>query len=232
MKEFYLPNHLPIETRFMVKRNGNWSGYNYQWNSSGTDGTLVGDVGVVAQGHYFPSRAECLQCHSTAANRVLGLQTVQMNRDYVYSNTVDNQLRAFEHAAMFSTALPDLPAHLPALKPTDDAQATVDDRARSYLHANCSFCHMSGGPTPSVMDLRVQTPMGKMQICNVAPSAGDLGVLDARIIKPNHPEDSTLWLRMATRDGNKMPPLASLQVDAVHTELLEDWIAGMNAVCR
>jgi hypothetical protein len=36
-------------------------------------------------------------CHSRAANFVLGLCTVQMNKDHAYGKVVDNQLRTLEH---------------------------------------------------------------------------------------------------------------------------------------
>ena len=105
-----------IETRFMVRQQNEWVGYSYRWNDEGTDAALVGaaggdhdyDVGDPAapggrrkQTWHFPSRAECMVCHSRAANFVLGMQTGQLNRDHDYDGRIDNQLRTLEHLGLF-----------------------------------------------------------------------------------------------------------------------------------
>jgi len=41
-----------------------------------------------------------------------------------------------------------------------DADIPVEQRAKSYLHSNYSFCHRSGGVND--MDLRFQTPLTQM----------------------------------------------------------------------
>jgi glucose/arabinose dehydrogenase len=104
-----------IETRFLVRQQNEWVGYSYEWNQEGTDATLVDKAGldrefairdpalggVRTQTWHYPSRAECMVCHSRAANFVLGLQTAQMNRDHDYGGLVDNQLRTLEHLGLF-----------------------------------------------------------------------------------------------------------------------------------
>ncbi|NJM92856.1 MAG: hypothetical protein HC861_09770, partial [Rhodospirillaceae bacterium] len=50
---------------------------------------------------HFPSRAECMVCHSRAANFVLGLSTLQMNREHNYGGVTDNQLRVLERLEVF-----------------------------------------------------------------------------------------------------------------------------------
>jgi glucose/arabinose dehydrogenase len=104
-----------IETRFLVRQQNEWAGYSYRWNESGTDAELVDaqglDVeftlrdpaaphGVRRQTWRYPSRSECMVCHSRAANFVLGLQTAQMNREHDYGGVVDNQLRVLEHLGL------------------------------------------------------------------------------------------------------------------------------------
>jgi hypothetical protein len=46
---------------------------------------------------HFPSRAECMTCHSRAANFVLGLTEAQMNKTHRYGNVTDHQFRVLEH---------------------------------------------------------------------------------------------------------------------------------------
>jgi glucose/arabinose dehydrogenase len=107
-----------VETRLLTKQDGQWAGYSYAWNDEQSDATLVGAAGLdkaveVAdakstngrrkQTWHFPSRAECMVCHSRAANFVLGLNTLQMNRAHDYGKVSDNQLRVLEHLGVFRT---------------------------------------------------------------------------------------------------------------------------------
>lgn len=102
-----------IETRFLTRQQGEWTGYSYLWNDDQTDATLVAKEGLDReytirtkegerkQAWHYPSRTECMVCHSRAAGFVLGLTTVQMNKDHDYHGVVDNQLRAFAHVGLF-----------------------------------------------------------------------------------------------------------------------------------
>jgi glucose/arabinose dehydrogenase len=107
-----------IETRFLTKQQGEWYGYSYAWNDEQTDAVLVdgagldrafrirtparqGEAKVRQQTWHYPSRTECMVCHSRAANFVLGLTELQMNRDHDYGKVSDNQLRTLEHLGVF-----------------------------------------------------------------------------------------------------------------------------------
>lgn len=105
-----------IETRFFTRQQGEWFGYSYAWNDDQTDAELVDaegrDVeftvttraGETTQKWRFPSRSECMVCHSRASNFVLGLSTAQMNKDHNYGDVTDNQLRTFESLGLFKAA--------------------------------------------------------------------------------------------------------------------------------
>jgi glucose/arabinose dehydrogenase len=104
-----------IETRFLTNQKGEWFGYSYAWNDEQTEGYLVeargndrrleikvpksatNPDGRRTQTWHFPSRAECMVCHSRAANWVLGLTELQMNKVHDYGTVRDNQLRTLEH---------------------------------------------------------------------------------------------------------------------------------------
>ncbi len=102
-----------LETRLLTKQQNEWVGYTYVWNDAQTDATLLGADGADQeftitdsrapggkrkQTWHFPSRAECMVCHSRAANFVLGPTEAQMNKLHDYGNgRVDNQLRVLEH---------------------------------------------------------------------------------------------------------------------------------------
>ena len=98
-----------IETRFLTKQDGQWYGYSYIWNDEQTEATLVAKegmdreyaVGKNKQKWHYPSRTECMVCHSRAANYMLGLSTVQMNKVHDYGGGVkDEQLRVLEHLGL------------------------------------------------------------------------------------------------------------------------------------
>jgi glucose/arabinose dehydrogenase/mono/diheme cytochrome c family protein len=105
-----------IETRLFTKQNGQWQGYSYLWNDAQTDAELVSAAGLDRvyevrdldkpgasrkQTWHYPSRSECLVCHSRAANWVLGLTEMQMNKIHDYGGVKDEQLRTLEHLGVF-----------------------------------------------------------------------------------------------------------------------------------
>jgi uncharacterized repeat protein (TIGR03806 family) len=103
-----------IETRLFTLQGDEWFGYSYAWNDEQTEAFLVEGKGQdrpypiqTAAGErrqfwHYPSRAECMVCHSRAAEWVLGLQTLQMNKDHNYGGISDNQLRTLDHIGVLN----------------------------------------------------------------------------------------------------------------------------------
>jgi len=232
MKSFRLDNRL-VETRLLMRHpDGSWGGYTYEWNDAQTDATLIrggAERAVGGQTWIFPSESDCLVCHTDAAGRALGPETAQLNRVFTYSASgkTANELATLSHIGLFTSPLPDAQT-LPALATPTDGTAPLDARARAYLHTNCAQCHRPGGPTPSGMDLRYDTPLSAMNVCNVAPNLGDLGVGSAaRLIAPGAAAHSIIVKRMSRRDQYAMPPLGSKASDADGAALLTQWIDGL-----
>ena len=232
VKNFRLSGTL-IETRlFMRHPDGDWAGYTYEWNAQQTNATLVtgGKTSTVGgQSWRFPSGNECLSCHTQAAGYVLGAEAAQLNHDFVYTSTsrTANELRTLDHVTMFATPLGD-PANQPVMPDPTDTAAQLGQRARAYLHTNCSQCHRPGGGTPSSMDLRYSTLLSSTAACDALPQAGDLGIgAAARIIAPGSPSNSVLVARANRRDASGMPPLASNVIDSAGVALLQQWITGL-----
>ncbi|MCA9095135.1 MAG: PQQ-dependent sugar dehydrogenase, partial [Planctomycetaceae bacterium] len=97
-----------VETRLLVKQNNEWEGFSYAWNDEQTDALLVekegrnvnfnlpeesSDSEEILKQWRFPSRTECMMCHSRAARYVLGISTPQMNGNHDYGGVIDNQMR-------------------------------------------------------------------------------------------------------------------------------------------
>jgi uncharacterized repeat protein (TIGR03806 family) len=230
MKEFSY-EQIPFETRLFVRHSdGGWAGYTYRWNDTLTDAELVGEDGLANQpiGTHtwsYPSRAQCLECHSAAAGRTLGLETAQLNGSIRYpSGIVANQLETLDAIGMFTNGLGAAPEDLPALAPLTAPGHSLYARARSYLHSNCSNCHRPSGPGQGPMDFRYDVPFPEAAMCNEYPFLSDLGVEDARILTPGKPAMSILSLRMHTLTGNRMPKIGSRVVDLQGTATIDAWI--------
>jgi uncharacterized repeat protein (TIGR03806 family) len=230
MKRFSVGGR-PVETRLLMRHDdGNWAGYSYAWNDAGTDADLLPGAAERTFGTdtwSYPSRGECLECHTGAAGRVLGVRTEQLNRNYVYELGTANELTTLDHIGMFTAAIGD-PTALPAM-PVVDGPAPVEDRAAAYLAANCSQCHRPGGTGGGDLDLTFGTAFADQGLCGVSPQAGDLGVAGAKLVDPGSAANSIVSLRMHALDVHRMPPLGTSVVDPTGTALIDQWIDGLAA---
>jgi uncharacterized repeat protein (TIGR03806 family) len=228
MKEFRLGGKR-IETRLLMHdQNDLWTGYSYEWDDAESEATLVasGKSKIVGtQTWTYPSRVECLSCHTAPAGRTLGPELRQLNRDYVYAatNRISNELATLAHIGVLDKDIGD-PKTLTDKLSDPFGTDPVNARARSYLHANCSHCHrpMGGGQGPQ--NFLFTTPDDQVNICNVDPSEGDLGVTGSKLFFPGDPTKSIISLRMKALDSNRMPPLASHVVHTQGVAVIDQWI--------
>ena len=223
MKTFSLSGRL-VETRLFVRHeDGGWAGYSYAWNEEQTDAVLLAggeEREIAGQRWTYPSREQCMSCHTNAAGYTLGLEVLQLNRELRYPTTERsaNQLATFEHIGLLDAPLPAAPRDLPFL-----SRSSLDASARSYLHANCSNCHRPYGSvwTP---ELSFSIPSPELRVCNWWPFFGDLGVTGARGLVPGDPSRSLLSLRAHRTGAGQMPPLARSMVDLEGTGRIDAWI--------
>jgi hypothetical protein len=243
-----------IETRLITRLADGWGTYSYRWNDEQSEATVVGlDEGTVSaefpspalnpgndpaitrapagrQIWTYPGRGDCLRCHTDEAGFQLGLDLNQLDAMITYPDgTRMNQIDHWQGRGLFESppARP-LPPALPS--PTSD-RGSLEQRARSYLHANCAGCHRPGGKFP-LMDLRWTTPFARTQTCNAAPEKGDLGVAGARRIVPGQPARSLVSLRMRTlAERFRMPQLGTAVVDVQGADVVDAWIAGLPPTC-
>jgi uncharacterized repeat protein (TIGR03806 family) len=230
VKSFSLGARL-VETRLFMRHNdGVWAGYTYEWNPGGTEATrVVGGktVQVAGQTWEFPSEAQCLQCHSSAAGRTLGLEIGQLNGDFGYpTGRTANQLVTLNGIDTLTPALTQTPAQLPVI-PDPFGGAAVGARARAYLHTNCANCHRPGGPAPTSLDFRFTTALNATNACDITPTLGSLGITDARIIAPGVPARSVALARVNRVGADAMPPISRHTIDTAGVQLLTGWISGL-----
>ncbi|HUY90029.1 MAG TPA: PQQ-dependent sugar dehydrogenase [Pirellulales bacterium] len=240
-----------IETRLLVIQQNEWVGYTYRWNEEQTDAALVEAAGADRtfsvrdpgsprgrreQAWRFPSRAECMVCHSRAAGFVLGLNTLQMNKQHDYGAVRANQLSTLEHLGAFRLPagpdgkpgrLPQTADKYPALPNPYDETAELEPRVRSYLHANCAQCHVAAGGGNAALELAFATQREKTNVIGVAPLHDKFGVAGALLVAPGAPDKSVLLKRLALRGRGQMPPLATSVVDEAGVKLLKEWIENL-----
>lgn len=229
MKNFSLGGQL-IETRlFMRHTDGNWAGYTYEWNAGRTEATRVQGgktVTIGGQTWDFPSESQCLQCHSSAAGRSLGLEIGTLNSDFGYpTGRTANQLTTLNFIDTLTPALTQPPSALPVI-PDPAGTAPLGQRARAWLHSNCAYCHRPGGPTPVSLDLRYTTALPNTQSCDVVP-VNSLGIANARIIAAGDAARSTLVARVNRTGTDAMPPLSRHTIDTAGVTLLTNWVNGV-----
>jgi uncharacterized repeat protein (TIGR03806 family) len=232
-----------IETRIVLKQDDQWLGYTYRWNDAQTDAFLVGAKGldstyrikdpkapggVRKQVWHYPSRNECMFCHSRAAGFVLGLTTRQMNRKHEFEGgTTDNQLRTYAHIGIFKAPLAKSAASMAAYPDPLDPKADLASRVKTYFEVNCAICHVSDGGGNSLIELGTNTPLAKAKLIDEPPVHEDLGLQDARLVAPGSPERSVLYRRITRRGAKQMPPVSTNIVDVEGAKLIEQWIRSL-----
>jgi len=229
-----------LETRVLVWEKAGFGGYVYRWNEQGTDADLllaggtreltITDPSAVGgkrkQVWTFPSRPLCFVCHQ-AGTESLGVRTLQLNHRTYYRTPylVADQLDVWHRLGIFNTQIRS-PHVYGALHPSGRLDASLDLRARSYLAANCSYCHRPGGLQPGAIDMRFQMPLANTNLVDMTP-IDDLGIPGARLIKPGNKEASIVWQRMSRSGDDRMPPLGSSLIDKAGVKLIGDWIDSL-----
>jgi uncharacterized repeat protein (TIGR03806 family) len=240
VKHFALAGGRRLETRFLVVTdNGAAYGVTYQWRADQRDADLLpGDAPLSAvvgetgkqQTWTYPSRANCLQCHSQVTNYVLGARTSQLNGSFTYAATgrADHQLRTLASLELFDAAYhaTDL-ATYPRQVALTDTTAPVEARVRSYLDTNCMMCHQPGGAAVSQFDARMSVPLARQGIIN-GPVNNPLGIAGAAVVVPGDPERSLLLQRLAATDpAVRMPSIGTALVDQPARDIIAQWIRDL-----
>ncbi len=234
-------SRFPVETRILLRQQGEWAGYSYRWNPEETEALLVPKEGAEAELTFrnaqggegrrqvwrFPSRTDCMGCHSRAGNFVLGLTEGQLNRDHSYGSVRDNQLRVLDQLGLFTGKLSKPPEELSRLASPYDLASDLEARARAYLHVNCSVCHVQAGGGNSKMELGLPTPREQMGILDARVQHDAFGIADAMLVAPGDPRRSVLLQRISHRGRGQMPPIVTTRIDERAVKLMGDWIAGM-----
>src|SRR5262249_45297798 len=142
-------------------------------------------------------------CHTPTAGSTLGTETAQFNT--VMTGTTQNQIDRLKALGAFETP-PATPYKDALWIPTATTTATLEELSRSYLHANCAFCHRPDDANFPDIDLRNDVAFKDTHTCGLTPEKGNQGTIGAQIIMPGQPSMSVMLLRMmappADQNGN------------------------------
>jgi hypothetical protein len=243
-----------LQNAYGLQLGADWIGYNYAWNEAQTEATIVPNLrtqvsfntGSRTVTWNYPNFLDCGGCHSPAVGTI-GPETDQMNRMVsAAGGGMVNQIDAFETMGLFDTTAPTKPYGTPMVEPysnaalglgdappTGSADAVLDQQARSYLGANCGFCHR-----PDVndqgFDLRYSLSLKDTSICNLMEQNGIPPMPQTQYadFAPGNHLASAMWIRMnitipanpGTQDYGRMPSVASNVVDTQATTLIGNWI--------
>ncbi|MBV7270614.1 fibronectin type III domain-containing protein [Winogradskyella luteola] len=203
-----------IETRILIKLEGEWETGDYKWNAEQTDAVLDLDGSTVpitwtnATGetnsidYQIPSNADCFTCHKTYEQMTpIGSKLRSMNFEVNGSNQLDqlinnNQLIGITSSSSVAVSLPNW----------EDTSLSLETRARAYLDINCAHCHIPGGhcENESILNLAFRTSAEDSNIANRRFS------IDFRI--------------SSDVDGTRMPLIGTTIQHTEGVQLIQDYL--------
>lgn len=246
IKNFYYDNVVPnnntkiLETRLMIRKNGEWMFINYVWNEAQTEAYLDlsgSDVpiewienGTTKSANYrIPSESECFICHKIEEEKVLiGPKPRNLNKVFNYADGPMNQLeKLIRHGYLNGDNLPQDLAAIPDWTHTSNP---VEVRMRSYLDANCAHCHQEMAHcsyTPIRLDWDMTASPENLGLC--VPVSEPLPGMDYTIM-PGNANRSGMYYRFTSDDvSTKMPLIGTSIVHEEAAELMNEWINSLPA---
>ena len=220
-----------IETQILHRHNDQWHAVNYLWNDTQTDAVLAANEGrtsvfkvkdpdapggIRRQMWHHASRTECMLCHNNRSGNIWSFNLAQLN--------TGEQLDALVASKIFENPLP---KKLGKITNPHDVKADLNDRARAYLHVNCTHCHTRGGGGTAVLQTQLGMTLEQTKLVNEKPTQGNLGIKGAMVIAAGDPYRSVLYHRMAKLGPGRMPHFGSQTVDKQGLALIRHWIANM-----
>jgi hypothetical protein len=145
----------------------------------------------------------------------------------MYGDISDNQLRSYNKIRLFSENIGEDYTGYPKLPDPHDTAIKIEDRARSYLDANCANCHLPGSSGRTNIDFRYDIPLMAAHVVGVPAELYTAGVEGAERIMPGQPDSSMVYLRMLDTTDFRMPPLATSIVDEFGSNLIREWIDSL-----
>ena len=209
---------LVVETRLLIKSQGQWNVGTYVWNEDQTDARLELNgfdttlSWIDAEGtnraiwYHFPDQNECVSCHQRNEEVLyIGPTLRNLNIEVTRENETINQLKHLQAIGIFSDF--DV-SQVEAIPDYNDLDVSLSERGRAYLEMNCAHCHNPAGWSESSdrrFDFRYETPINNTGIFELENKA-------------------KIWRVMEDR---RMPYLGVTTVDQEGLELITQFVNGL-----
>lgn len=256
IKNFYYPadfkqphqNWDLLETRLLMRINGEWQAYTYVWDEAENDAELniVGDIKPVSwqdeQGrkqkieYLVPNKTQCKSCHNRDGTvQPIGPKLANLDKALRYPDgKTENQLSRWQNSGYLK--IEPSAAKYSKLAAWDDPQSgELQARALAYLDVNCGHCHHPQGPAHSsgLWLQAEQLEPGRLGFCKPPVAAGKGSGGRQFGIVPGQPQASILLYRMENTDpGVMMPEIGRVMVHQEGVALIRDWIARLKGTCN
>ncbi|MFN8707199.1 MAG: hypothetical protein ACK50J_11000, partial [Planctomyces sp.] len=233
----------PLETQILHYDQGRWNPYVYRWNSDASDAELVpsggsqqsvswpadANSGTASQQRTWRSLSEneCRLCHNSGPGFVLGFVPAQLHRPLTNQATHKTQLELLAESNFIRLSSGQQTGSSIKLVNPHDQSNSLNDRARSWLHANCSMCHHKGGNAIVSIFLKGDLPFEEMNT-NKGTIIGTFGMNHAKVIAPGDPWRSILMYRISKLGYARMPYIGSQVVDSRGISLIAEWIESLS----
>ena len=174
-----------------------------------------------------------MKCHERdAAIGPIGLSAVELNRRVAGGDAGDvDQLARWTSAGILHGAPSPSVAPAPAW---DDVAAPIEVRARSYLAANCGYCHNDKGEarTTGLFLTLEEKDEARLGRCKSPVAAGTAtGNLSFDVV-PGAPDMSILVRRLTSIEPSiAMPEIGRSVVHSEGLQLVRGWISAMPGDC-
>ena len=241
-----LENYVLMETRLLVRYDDGWQAFPYVWNAAQDEAflelagdqrdiELVDSSGSEVIVYIVPDANQCGGCHtpdhSAKELRPLGPKGWQLNRAYSWWAGSGTQLEHWAANGML-TGLGDSP--LTGVRWLEPGEASLEQRSKAYLDANCAHCHNAAGAADtSALHLDVDAAVDRRYgVCKPPVAVGRGSGGRPYDIYPGRPDESILVYRMQHSDpAIAMPELGRSTVHIEGVRVISEWIAGMNGDC-
>lgn len=245
-RQLSLDDYILVETRLLVRYEDGWTALPYVWNAEQNEAILelAGDQRTVRLVdddssneivYIIPDANQCAGCHVTDHTakelRPIGPRAWQLNRPYSWWGNSESQLANWADIGVLGGYKGPAPE---GVRWSDPGGASLEQRARAYLDANCAHCHNPrGAADTSALHLNIDAPLDRLYGVCKTPVAVGRGSGDRPYdIYPGRPQDSILVFRMQHSDpAIAMPELGRSAVHTEGVEVISDWIAAMNDGC-
>lgn len=238
-----------VETRLLMRRAAGWVALPYRWREDMSDADLAlggaqltaevidSDGDTVEVNYRVPNANQCTSCHAFfGKNRPIGPKAQWLNRPYAFApDHTANQLVEWQQRGLLAVTDEQLASAPRQPVWNDEADGSVEQRARAYLDINCAHCHSIGGRAYATgLYLSVSTAHGiTTGVCKPPVSAGTgTGNLNFDVV-PGNPDESILMYRVNSNDAAiRMPELGRSVVHTQGSALIEQWIEEMTGACE